>query len=299
MVNKSGIYKITSPSGKVYIGQAVNLRSRYLRYKNPNCTKQQVRLKNSFLKYGFEAHQFDIIEYCPIEELNCSERFWQDEFDVLGNNGLNCILQECGQKRKVVSEYSIKKSLETKNKNNTLRKGSKNNKSKLTLSLTTGIYYSCLREACEALNLEYNTTRNKVNKNTSTDLVYAERFESVINIRKTRTSILQKSIVDTSTGKIYKSINIVTKTFGISYTSLSRMLKGEVKNKTNFLYLNDSLNIKYKQKDKKMYNAKTVLCLSNGIFYQSLREACDAMCLNYGTAQVYMRANKIKNLIYV
>lgn len=60
-------------------------------------------------KYGAENHQFDIIEYCTEEELNCSERFWQDEFDVLGDKGLNCILQKCGEKRQVLSEETKKK----------------------------------------------------------------------------------------------------------------------------------------------------------------------------------------------
>ena len=95
MNKTTGIYKITSPTGKVYIGQAKNLNNRLKDYIRMGVGIQsQTRLYNSLLKYGVENHQFDIIEYCSVEDLNCSERFWQDEFDVIGENGLNCILKQ-------------------------------------------------------------------------------------------------------------------------------------------------------------------------------------------------------------
>ena len=60
-----GIYKITSPSGKVYIGQSRNIENRFLQYKNKHC-RFQFRLYNSFNKYGVENHVFEIIEECEI-----------------------------------------------------------------------------------------------------------------------------------------------------------------------------------------------------------------------------------------
>ena len=119
-MNKNcGIYKITSPTGRVYIGQAINLYRRINGYSMSSTYKNQPKLRNSFEKYGFEAHQFDIIEYCTEEELNCSERFWQDEFDVLGKDGLNCVLQECGEKRKEFSEeYRKDKSIKMSGEGN-------------------------------------------------------------------------------------------------------------------------------------------------------------------------------------
>lgn len=107
-IKKSGIYKITSPSGRVYIGQTDNFKRRIKEYERLEC-KSQTRLFYSLSKYGFKNHQFDIIEYCSEEDLNCSERFWQDEFEVIGKNGLNCILQECGEKRRIYSDESRKK----------------------------------------------------------------------------------------------------------------------------------------------------------------------------------------------
>ena len=46
-----GIYKITSPNNKVYIGQSVDIEKRLKRYKNLNCKKQS-KIYNSLNKYG-------------------------------------------------------------------------------------------------------------------------------------------------------------------------------------------------------------------------------------------------------
>lgn len=86
-----GIYKITSPSGKVYIGQSRNIRKRFSVYKRKKC-ENQIRIYNSIMKYGWDNHIFEVIEECEIELLNERERYWQDFYNVIGKNGLNCIL---------------------------------------------------------------------------------------------------------------------------------------------------------------------------------------------------------------
>src|ERR1700761_706423 len=64
-INKkvSGIYKITSPSGRIYIGQSINIWLRwkeYCRIGNPSNLKQRL-LHRSFQKYGVKGHKFEII----------------------------------------------------------------------------------------------------------------------------------------------------------------------------------------------------------------------------------------------
>lgn len=86
-----GIYKITSPSGKVYIGQTVDLEKRRTTYTRLKC-KGQPRLYASLVKYGFSAHIFQVIEECSVEKLNERERHWQDFYNVVGELGLNCKL---------------------------------------------------------------------------------------------------------------------------------------------------------------------------------------------------------------
>ena len=84
-----GIYKITSPSNKVYIGQSINIERRFRHYKRLVC-KEQVKIHNSLLKYGVDAHIFEVLELCDTEELNNRERHYQDLYDSV-TNGLNLL----------------------------------------------------------------------------------------------------------------------------------------------------------------------------------------------------------------
>jgi group I intron endonuclease len=84
-----GIYKITSPSGKIYIGQSINIERRFRHYKRMVC-KDQVKIYNSFLKYGVDTHIFEVLELCDTEQLNNRERHYQDLYDSVAN-GLNLL----------------------------------------------------------------------------------------------------------------------------------------------------------------------------------------------------------------
>jgi group I intron endonuclease len=103
-----GIYKITSPSGKIYIGQSVNVLKRISDYKKNKNVDQQPKLYNSFLKYGTEKHIFEKLCECEENELNDKERYYQDFYNVI-KNGLNCRLTKSKDRSGFFSE-------ETKNK---------------------------------------------------------------------------------------------------------------------------------------------------------------------------------------
>ena len=103
-----GIYKITSPSNKVYIGQSLDIENRFLDYKKLKC-KAQPRIYSSLKKYGFESHIVEVIEECEIEMLNKKERYWQDFYNCIGKNGLNCQLVSTNELKKVHSEETRKK----------------------------------------------------------------------------------------------------------------------------------------------------------------------------------------------
>jgi group I intron endonuclease len=78
-----GIYKITSPTNRIYIGQSTDVLNRTKYYTNPNGCKEQHKLYNSIKKYGWDAHTFEIIEECETTQLNERERYWQDFFNVI------------------------------------------------------------------------------------------------------------------------------------------------------------------------------------------------------------------------
>jgi group I intron endonuclease len=81
-----GIYKITSPSGKVYIGQSVNIKRREKAYVNEHCSDQP-SIYRSIKKYGWKIHLHEIIEQCSLDELNEREVYWkQQELDKVSGD---------------------------------------------------------------------------------------------------------------------------------------------------------------------------------------------------------------------
>ncbi len=83
----SCIYKITSPSGKVYIGQTQNLYHRINKYKYSKA-KGQHKLHNSFNKYGMENHIIEVLHQCELEHIDEMEFKLIKEYDAV-NSGLN------------------------------------------------------------------------------------------------------------------------------------------------------------------------------------------------------------------
>ena len=57
---KPGIYKITSPSGKVYIGQSKNVRNRMYRHLNDS-KKGKFPIHSAIKKYGIESMKIECI----------------------------------------------------------------------------------------------------------------------------------------------------------------------------------------------------------------------------------------------
>lgn len=176
-----GIYKIISPSNKIYIGQSSNIEKRYLEYKQLNC-KSQTKLYNSFKKYGVDSHTFEIVCECLIEELNKTERFFQERYNVIGINGLNLRLTCDNDKSGIISEETrLKMSISGKKKKlseehkrklaeagkkrkdskETCLKRSKNNKQgKMVMDVTTGIFFDTIKEAAKTYNINQSTLRS-------------------------------------------------------------------------------------------------------------------------------------------
>lgn len=103
------IYKITSPSGRTYIGQALNARRRFLDYKS-KLARSQPALNNSFKKYGWDSHCFEIIHELPSDVtqdvLNKYECLYMDLYKSCGALLLN--VKEGGSNGRN-SDESIKK----------------------------------------------------------------------------------------------------------------------------------------------------------------------------------------------
>jgi len=104
-----GIYKITSPNNRIYIGQSRNIKKRFYTYKAIKCF-EQTKLFASLKKYGSETHKFEVIHELPNDIsqdiLNNYEIFyWQQHIDC-GYKMLN--LREPGSNGKLSDETKKK-----------------------------------------------------------------------------------------------------------------------------------------------------------------------------------------------
>ena len=91
-----GIYKITNPEGKLYVGLSREIETRWNSYKNMQFQSNTL-LKESFKQSGPLNHTFDVIEEIALEKdtygkntaiLRKRERYWISKLDTF-NNGLN------------------------------------------------------------------------------------------------------------------------------------------------------------------------------------------------------------------
>lgn len=152
MIKIVGIYKITSPSGRVYIGQSWNMKGRMRLYKYLRC-KGQPKIYNSIKKHGWDNHAFEIVHQLPADinqtDLNNYEQIYLDAYRDAGIEVLN--IREAGSNGKPNPESSKKMvetrrqggsyivSDETRKKNSERRKGKPGTKhtdaTKLKLSM--------------------------------------------------------------------------------------------------------------------------------------------------------------------
>lgn len=85
-----GIYKITNPKGKIYIGQSIHIEKRWIQYSKLISNKKCIgtKLYNSLSKYEYQNHIFEIIEECDRSKLNEREIYWIKYFNAI-ELGLN------------------------------------------------------------------------------------------------------------------------------------------------------------------------------------------------------------------
>lgn len=109
------IYKITSPTGKVYIGQSWDIARRKREYNRLSC-KKQIKLHASIKKHNWVNHQFDIIVEFPSDvnqEImdNYEKLYWSQYLD-LGFDMMN--IKEPGKGGKLAQSTKDKISAKAK-----------------------------------------------------------------------------------------------------------------------------------------------------------------------------------------
>lgn len=82
-----GIYKITKKSnGKSYVGQSNDINRRFDEHRY----KKELAIDQAIQKYGAAAFEFEILEECPLEELDSREKYWIAFYNTFKGFGYNC-----------------------------------------------------------------------------------------------------------------------------------------------------------------------------------------------------------------
>jgi len=253
---KNCIYKITSPSGRHYIGSTRDLLSRFKLYKRVDC-KSQPKLYNSFIKYGIESHEFSIIEQCEFKRLYERERYWGFCYDCI-KKGLNCLLPNPNQEVPLISEETRKKF----SRASTGRKHSKETIEKMSKS-RIGIKFS--EEHKE------NLRRARIGRTLTADhkdnIKKAGMNRKVSpEVRKKLSKVKGRQVIHTETGKIFNSAAELSRFLRIAAVTVGKLLNGKIKD-PNWKYAwNES------PKSRRPTKRKYVLDTDKNILYRSVED---------------------------
>lgn len=206
-----GIYKITSPTGKIYIGQSINIDKRKYHYSDKYGVGQP-KIYNSILKYGWENHKFEIICECNEDNLNDLEKYYIKKYDSFNTeHGLN--LTEGGQNYKMDGETKLKISNSLKG---IIR--SEETKRKISISKKGKIPYTTNPEINKKISKSLNgikrsgETKKKMSKS-KTGKIHSCKTKNKISISKSSTYTIYDAN-DNIFHKFRGNIKIEIKKFG-------------------------------------------------------------------------------------
>lgn len=275
-----GIYRIINPEGKIYIGKSKNILKRWDGYRKIGC-KDQRKLHYSFLYEGIKNHIFEIIEECRFEELDFRERYWQDFYDVTGQNGLNCVLNLGGY----ISEN---------------KKGINRNE---ILDISNGVFYYTITEAAISYKIQPHRLGKMLNGliTNKTNLIKCSDYElgltpqSIYKVKSKYCIYKPKfytkkgyEVVDYNTGMIIGNLRDAAKIEGIGESTLRKYLDGTSPNRTNLLFKKDYDSGKKPLNLPKCENLPVkIVNILNRDIYDSYKESAIKMGIAYDTVRKY------------
>lgn len=282
-----GIYKITSPTGRIYIGESVNILKRWVIYKRLSC-KSQVKLYNSFNKHTVDNHKFEIVEVCLEDELKCKERYWQDFYDCV-DNGLNCTKTECGEIKKQWSAESLERVSGTNSKmygkpspsKGQPRDSTNHPSNRPTINTETQEEYISVRRLSDACGIDGRKLGRYLSDNSKnpTIYMYKEDYEQFGKIVPCTLDNFQKEVIDISTNIVYKSASEAARQLNLNRRNLTNELNGEAPRKTTIYYYHEWVNKSITMHTKKKQSVE-VINKATKIIYKSIKEASIASGLH-------------------
>lgn len=92
MTKTASLYKLTSPSGKVYIGISIDVKKRWGEHKSAANCGVQGALYNAIRKYGWDKFVCEVVEEASFEEIKFKEIETIRLLNTLAPNGYNLTL---------------------------------------------------------------------------------------------------------------------------------------------------------------------------------------------------------------
>lgn len=228
-MKKIGIYKITNPKGKIYIGQSRNIEHRLNDYINVSeWLKEQRKIYNSLKKYGSECHVFEILEECSEDILNEREIYWIKYFDSI-KSGLNIRLGGIGGYHSEETKQKIREAL-------TGKKQSKETIEKRTKSLS-GLKRSeeSKKNISDGKKGKPLTWGEKIKESKLLNR-YAPTEETKLKLRNNNIKSVNQFNLNGDLINTYFSAKEAERQIGVNAGSICSCLKGRTKTSGGFIW---------------------------------------------------------------
>jgi group I intron endonuclease len=154
-----GIYKITNPEGKVYIGKSKDIEKRFESYKQFQ-HKQQPSLYNSFKKYGWVNHEYTILEECNEDIILDREKYYINEYKQF------CIVLNKTQGGKGIKKITESDKIIRSNRMKQMWDGGKviGRKGRKFIDIKNNKQYNSIAECVKDLNISITKIHNNLKR---------------------------------------------------------------------------------------------------------------------------------------
>lgn len=233
-----GIYMITSPVDKIYIGQSTNIEKRWDDYKSLSC-KRQIKLYNSLVKHGVANHVFSILQECEAQQLNALEMDYICTFNTF-NSGHGLNLKNGGGANSRHSAETIKKmSASHKNRSPETNKKISEGLKRAHRETTWPEGVKGRRHTKETrLKMSLSKTGKLVAEDVKRKMSQSALDRGISDATKVKMAEARKKIIlNTLTGIFYFGVSDAAESCSIKPKTLHQKLKGDRKNNTAFAYV--------------------------------------------------------------
>lgn len=235
-----GIYKITNPLGRIYVGSSINIERRFKQYKYLRSGEQR-KINNSILKYGYENHTFEVLCQCSKEILLEKEAYYCLLLDVLHRNNLNLVIPKRGEVFNSMSE-SVRKKIGDVHRGKKMSDEQKEAIRQALIGRKQTVEHINKRKMFGYRNFMFG---NKGEKAPFFGKKHKQETKERLSKIRKGTHLLgensnAKKVIDISTQEIYGCAKSVAEKFNINYSTLKSKLNGNLTNNTNFRYYGEN-----------------------------------------------------------